>query len=66
MSLSLLLSLIQMGLKVVAAHTSGNTVEIAKTGPILMEMAGAIDTLYREEIGQPMDWSKIHEHDHLG
>ena len=66
MSLAILLSLIQMGLKMVAAHTSGNTAEIAKTGPILLEMAGAVDTLYKEETGQPMDWSKIHELEHLG
>lgn len=65
MSLSLLLSLIQMGLKVVSAHTSGNTAEIAKTGPVLIDMARAVDTLYKEEVGQPMDWSKIHEHEHL-
>jgi len=65
MSLSLLLSLIQMGLNVVAAHTGGNASEISKTGPVLRQMAGAIDTLYKEETGQPLDWSKIHEHEHL-
>jgi len=65
MSLALLLSLIQKGLQIVSAHTTGNISEIAKTGPALIEMARAVDTLYKEEVGQPLDWSNIHEHEHL-
>ncbi len=65
MTLSLLLSLIQTGLNVVAAHTGGNTAEIAKTPAFLRKMAKAVDTLYKEETGQPLDWTKIHEHEHL-
>ena len=65
MRLALLLSLIQKGLQIVSAHTPGNTSEIAKIGPDLIEMARAVDTLYKEEMGQPIDWTKIHEHEHL-
>ena len=65
MNLALLLSLIQKGLQVVSAHTSGNTSEIAKLGPDLIEMARAVDTLYKEETGQPINWTNIREHERL-
>jgi len=65
MNLGLLFGFLQLGLDIAAAHAGGNVDEIAKTGPTLRKMAQAVDKLYLEEVGQPLDWSKIHEHEHL-
>ncbi len=58
----LLLTLFEVGLKIAKAHIGGPAGEASG---FILEAAKALDDLHREETGQPLDWSKIHEHEHL-
>jgi len=61
----LMLTLFEIGLKIAAARVSGNVEEIAKIPTLMRQMVLAVDALYKSEVGEPIDWSKIHEHKHL-
>lgn len=61
----LLLILIEAGFNIGAAHMGSKGGEVIKTGGFLLDAARAIDGLYQEEHGVPMDWSRIREHEHL-
>lgn len=54
--------LIEAGLNLAKNHGDGDA---TKTGGFLLDAAKALDKLSVEETGQPLDWSKIHEHEHL-
>ena len=62
----LLMILLQSVLNIAKAHTSnaaGN--EILDTTSFIIDAAKAIDDLYQEEYGTPLDWSTIRHHSHL-
>jgi len=61
----LMLTLFEIGLKIAAARVGGNAVEIAKIPTLMRQMVLAVDALYKSEVGEPIDWSKIREHEHL-
>ena len=61
----LMLTLFEIGLKIAAARVGGNAEEIAKIPTLMRQMILAVDALYKSEVGEPIDWSKIHEHEHL-
>lgn len=62
----LLLLLMQAGLNIAKAHWK-NTLgqEVLGTTSFIMDAAQAIDALHQEETGEPLDWSKIREHQPL-
>lgn len=62
--MNLWLILLQAGLSIAKEH--GAPGEVTGTGGFLIDAARAIDELYEKEVGQPMDWSKIRHHEHLG
>ena len=61
----LMLTLFEIGLKIAAARVGGDVEEIAKMLKLMRQMVVAVDDLYKSEVGQPIDWSRIREHDHL-
>ncbi len=61
----LLLSLIEAGFEIGAAHAGSKAGTIIKTSGMLIKAARAIDELYDEEVGQPLDWSSLRHHSHL-
>ena len=61
----LMLTLFEIGLKIAAARVGGNAKEIAKIPTLMRQMVLAVDALYKSEVGEPIDWSKIREHKHL-
>ena len=61
----LLLILIEAGFNIGAAHAGSKGGTVIKTGGFLLDAARAIDSLYQEEHGVPLDWSRIREHEHL-
>ncbi len=61
--MSLWLILIQAGLSIAKQH--GAPGEVTGTGGFLIDAARAVDDLYEKEVGEPLDWSKIREHEHL-
>ncbi len=61
----LMLTLFEIGLKIAAARVGGDVEEIAKIPKLMRQMVVAVDDLYKSEVGQPIDWSRIREHDHL-
>jgi len=61
----LLLILIEAGFEIGAAHAGSKAGTVIKTSGLLIKAARAIDQLYDEEVGQPMDWSSLRHHEHL-
>ena len=61
----LMLALFEIGLKVAAARVGGDAEKIAEIPTLMRKMVLAMDNLYKSEVGQPIDWSKIREHGHL-
>ena len=61
----LLLILIEAGFEIGAAHAGSTGGAVIKTSGMLIKAARAIDELYSEEVGQPLDWSSLRHHDHL-
>jgi len=55
--------LIEAGLNIAKNHGAGG--DVTKTGGFLVDAARALDQLSVEETGEPLDWSKIREHQHL-
>lgn len=61
----LLLILIEAGFEIGAAHAGSKAGTVIKTSGLLIKAARAIDQLYDEEVGQPLDWSSLRHHEHL-
>jgi len=61
----LMITLFEIGLKIAAARVGGKAEEIAKIPTLMRQFVVAVDRLYASEVGEPIDWSKIHEHEHL-
>jgi hypothetical protein len=61
----LLLILIEAGFKIGASHMGSGGGTVIKTADFIMDAARALDDLYKEETGEPLDWSKIRLHEHL-
>ncbi len=61
--MSLWLILIQAGLTIAKEH--GLSGDAANTPAFLLDAARAVDELYEQETGQPLDWSTIRHHSHL-
>jgi len=61
--MSLWLILLQAGLSIAKEHGAPDSV--TGSGGFLIDAAKAIDELYEKEVGEPLDWSKIREHEHL-
>ena len=55
--------LIEAGLNIAKNHSAGGGA--VKLGGFLVDAAQALDQLSIEETGQPLDWDKIREHQHL-
>ena len=55
--------LIEAGLNIAKNHSTGGGA--VKLGGFLFDAARALDQLSVEETGQPLDWAKIREHEHL-
>lgn len=55
--------LIEAGLNIAKNHSTGGG--SVKLGGFLFDAARALDQLSVEETGQPLDWDKIREHQHL-
>lgn len=61
-----LLLLFEAGVNIAKAHVKNKTAgEILSTTSFIMDAAKAIDDLYQEENGEPLDWSTIRHHQHL-
>ena len=60
-----LLALLDLGIKIAQAKLSGNAAEIAKIPALLVKMAANLNQLSVAEVGKPIDWSNIQEHEHL-
>ena len=61
-----LLLLFQAGVNIAGAHVKNKTaVEGLSTINFILDAAQALDDLHREETGEPLDWSKIREHQPL-
>lgn len=61
-----LMILFQAGLNIAKGHISSATGgEVLDTTSFILDAAQAIDSLHREETGEPLDWSKIREHQPL-
>ena len=62
----LLMILLQSVLNIAKAHVSNATGgEGLGTTSFIMDAAQAVDSLYQEENGEPLDWSTIRHHSHL-
>lgn len=61
-----ILALIEISLQIFRAHVSGNEAEIAKIPQLLIKIVRDVDAAYEREVGQPIDWSTIRQHEHLG
>jgi len=61
-----LMILLQAGLNIAKAHVSNAAGgEILDTSSFILDAARAVDDLYQEENGTPLDWSTIRHHSHL-
>ena len=60
-----LLALMELGIKIAKAKMSGTAAGAANIPLLLVKMAANLNKLSIEEIGEPIDWSNIQEHDHL-
>jgi len=63
---ALMIGLFEIGLKIAAAHAGGKVEEMATIPGLVRRMAVKLNDLSVSETGQPIDWSNIHEHEHLG
>jgi len=62
----LLLLLLEAGINIAKTHVSNSTGgEILDTTSFIMDAAQAVEKLYQEENGEPMDWSTIKHHQPL-
>lgn len=62
----LLVILLQSILNISKAHISNALGgEILDTSSFILDAAQAVDDLYREENGTPLDWTTIRHHSHL-
>jgi len=62
----LLMILLQSILSIAKAHVSNATGgEVLDTSSFILDAAKAVDDLYQEENGEPLDWSTIRHHQHL-
>ncbi len=62
----LVIILLEAGLGIAKAHWKNALGgEVLGTTSFIMDAAQAVDLLYQEENGEPLDWSKIREHQPL-
>ncbi len=62
----LLMILLQSTLNIAKAHVSNSTGgEALDTTSFILDAAKAVDQLYQDENGQPLDWRTIRHHSHL-
>ena len=59
-------TLIEVSLQIFRAHASGNVAETAKIPQLLIKIVRDVDAQYEKEVGQPIDWNTIRQHEHLG
>ncbi len=61
-----LLLLLQAGINIANGHLKNAAGgEILDLSSFILDAAKALDSLHEEETGQPLDWSKIREHQPL-
>ena len=62
----LLLILLQAGINIANGHVKSKAGgEVLDLTSFILDAAKALDDLYQEETGQPLDWSKIRHHQPL-
>ncbi len=62
----LLMILLQSVLNIAKAHISNKVGgEVLDTSSFILDAAQAVDDLYKEENGTPLDWTTIRHHSHL-
>jgi hypothetical protein len=62
---ALLLLFLQAGLKIAKRHTGEAGDEVIDAGDFIIDVVRDLDRLYEEEVGQPIDWTRIRTHEHL-
>ena len=61
-----LLLLLQAGINIANGHVKNKAGgEVLDLTSFILDAARAIDSLHQEEVGEPLDWSKIREHQPL-
>ena len=61
-----LLLLLQAGINIANGHVKNKAGgEVLDLTSFILDAARAVDSLHQEEVGEPLDWSKIREHQPL-